>query len=88
MKATYALSSRVGNICDPYEWGCVSGGTIDLMRPSARALVELQEDSRVFAIRFKRSFWQGLVFGLVSEMDMFDTESLLIPGWELVLGAT
>lgn len=46
-------------------------------RFDARALVELQEDSRVFAIRFKRSFWQELVFGLVSEMDMFDIESLL-----------
>lgn len=39
------------------EDGSVSGGTMDVMRPSARVFIELQEDPRVFSIRSNRDFW-------------------------------
>lgn len=49
------------------EDGCVSGRTIDVMRPSARAFIGLlvfsQSGSTVIS-------GQGIVFGLVSEMDI------------------
>lgn len=41
------------------EDGSLSGGTIDVMRPSARVFIELQEDPRVFSIRFNHDFWAG-----------------------------
>lgn len=59
------------------EDGSVSGGTIDVMRPSARVFIELQEDPRVSQSGSTAISGQGVVFGLVSEMDTFDTESLL-----------
>lgn len=41
------------------EDGCVPGGTINVMRPSARAFIELEEDPRVFAIWLNHDFWAG-----------------------------